>query len=82
MHASRCTHIKSNLKKRRPLWPVMMDDNAPTHKRRKLVKTDKNVLPQKKRIVVAGVRWETYRKNDEKMEYRKTATNVKFNPTN
>ena len=27
--------------KSRPPWPVMMDDNAPTHERRKLVKTYK-----------------------------------------
>ena len=41
----------------------MMDDNAPTHKRRMLVKTYKNVLPLKQ-IVVAEVSRETYSKND------------------
>ena len=41
--------------------------NAPTHKRRKLVKTYKNVLPQK-RIVVAEVCGETYSKSDKKMQ--------------
>ena len=30
-------------KKSRPLWPVMMDDNAPTQERRKLVKTYKDI---------------------------------------
>ena len=46
-------------KKGRPLWPVMMDDSAPMHERRKLVKTYRNVLPPK-RIVVAKVCGETY----------------------
>ena len=41
----------------------MMDDNAPSHERRKLFKTYKNVLPQKG-IVVAEVCEETYSKND------------------
>ena len=36
----------------------MIDDSAPTHKRRKLFKTYKNVLPQKQ-IVVAEVCGET-----------------------
>ena len=48
----------------------MMDDNAPIHKRRKLVKTYieyKNVLPRKQ-IVVAKVCGETYSKNDKKVE--------------
>ena len=45
----------------------MMDDNAPTHERRKLVKTNKNVLPRK-RIVVAGVCGETYSKDENKMD--------------
>ena len=49
------------------MWPVMMDDNAPTHERRKPVKTYKNVLPRK-RIVVAEVYGETSSKNDEKMK--------------
>ena len=57
------------------MWPVMMDDNAPTHKGRKLVKTYKNVLPRK-RIVVAKVCGETYSKNDKMRWSRKTATNV------
>ena len=46
------------MKKSGPLWLVMMDDNAPTHKRRKLLKTYKNVLPRK-RTVVAKVSGET-----------------------
>ena len=41
------------------MYPVMMDDIAPTHKRRKLVKTFKNVFPQKL-TVVAKVSGETY----------------------
>ena len=45
----------------------MMDDNAPTHERRKLVKTYKIVL-LRKRIVVAKVCGETYFKNDKKIE--------------
>ena len=44
-----------------PLPAVIMDDNAPTHKRRKLVKTYKNVLPRK-HIMVAEVCGETYSK--------------------
>ena len=40
---------------------VMMDDNAPTNKKRKLLKTYKNVLPQK-RTVDAKVCGETYSK--------------------
>ena len=43
------------------MWPVMMDDSAPTHERRKLVITYKNVLPRK-RTVVAKVSGETYSK--------------------
>ena len=39
----------------------MIGDVAPIHKRRKLVKTYKNVLPGKW-IVVAEVCWETYSK--------------------
>ena len=46
-------------KKSRPLWPVMMDASALTHKKRKLVKTYKNVFPQKW-TVVAEVCGETY----------------------
>ena len=48
------------------MWPVMMDDNVPTHKRKKLVKTYKDVLPGK-RIVVAEVIGETS-KYDRKMD--------------
>ena len=73
------THIKipsHSSKKSRPLWPVMMDDSAPIHERRKLIKTYKNVLPWK-RIVAAKVCGETYSKNDKKKRWiRKTATNV------
>ena len=60
-----CTHYTASkipshsLKKSRPMWPVMMDVIAPTHKRRKLVKTYQNVLLQK-RTVVAEVSEETY----------------------
>ena len=56
------------------------DDSAPIHERRKLVKTYKNVLPQK-RIVVAKVCGETYSKNDEKMEWLKNGHKCKkLNP--
>ena len=54
---------------------MMMDDRAPIHERRKLVKTYKNVLPRQQ-IVVAKVCGETYSKNDKKKWSRKTATNV------
>ena len=77
MHTSHCTHVKSHLTLRKrvgPMWPVMMDDSAPIHERRKLVKTYKNVLPRK-RIVVAKVCRETYSKYDKRWS-RKTATNV------
>ena len=40
---------------------VGIDDSAPTHERRKIVKTYKNVLPRKQ-IVVAKVCGETYSK--------------------
>ena len=53
---------------------MMMDGNAPTHERRKLVKTYKNVLPRN-RTVVCG---ETYSTNIIKWS-RKTATDV-INP--
>ena len=43
----------------------MMDDSAPTNKRKKLVKNYKNVLPQK-RNVVAKVSKETYSKKSDK----------------
>ena len=48
----------------------MMDDSAPIHERRKLIKTYKNVLPWK-RIVAAKVCGETYSKNDKKKEMDK-----------
>ena len=54
---------------------MMMDDSAPIHERRKLVKTYKNVLPRK-RIVVAKVCGETYSKKIKRWS-RKTTTNVK-----
>ena len=54
---------------------MMMDDSAPIHERRKLVKAYKNVLPRK-RIVVAKVCEETYSKNDKKRWSRKTAANA------
>ena len=41
---------------------VMMDDSAPTHKRKKLVKAYKNELPRKW-TVVAEVCGATYYKN-------------------
>ena len=44
----------------------MMDDSAPTLERRNLIKTYKNVLPQKQ-TVVAEVCREAYSKNDIKM---------------
>ena len=60
---------------------MKMDDSAPVHERRKLVKTYKNVLPRK-RIVVAKVCGETYSIMMKRWS-RKTATNVKkINPTN
>ena len=43
----------------------MMDNSASTHERRKLVKTYKNVLPQK-RNVVAEACGETYLKKCDK----------------
>ena len=64
-------------KKSRPLWPMMKDDSASIHVRRKLVKTYKNVLPRK-RTMVAKVCGETYSKKMIKRWSRKTATNVKY----
>ena len=59
MHTLHCTHIKSHLTLRKksswPLWLVMMDDSAPTHKKKKLVKTYKNVLPQKRTVVAKEI---------------------------
>ena len=66
------------------MWLMIIDDSAPAHKRRKLGKTYKNVLPRKQ-IVVAEVCGETYSKNDEKIYScsRITATDIKKNnPTN
>ena len=60
---------------------MMMDDSAPIHERRKLVKNTKNVIPRK-RIMVAEVCGETYSKNDKRWS-RKTVKNVvRINPTN
>ena len=58
---------------------MMMDDSAPIHKRRKLVKTYNNVLPRKW-TVVAEVCGETYSIKVIKWS-RKTATDV-INPAN
>ena len=58
---------------------MIMDCSAPTHGGKKLVKTYKNVLPQK-RTLVAEVCGETYSKNVKKLS-RKTATDV-INPSN
>ena len=78
VHTSHCTQVKSHLIL---LSPVMMDDKAPTHERRKLVKTSKTVLPQKW-IVVAEVCGETNSKKEMiKRLSRKTATNVKKKKT-
>ena len=64
-----------SIKKKRPPWPMMMDDSASIHKRRKLVKTYKNVLRQK-RTLVAEVLEETY-SNKKYMKWNsKTATDV------
>ena len=60
-----CKTPTPSWKKSRPLWPVMMNDSAPIHKRRKLVKTYKNVISQKW-TVVAKVCGETYSKKSDK----------------
>ena len=57
----------------------MMDDSTPTHKKRKLVKTYKNVLPLKG-TMVAKECGETYSINDKKCWSRKTAIDVKYTP--
>ena len=44
---------------------MMMDDSAPTHERKKLVKAYKNVFPQK-HTAVAKVCGETYSKKKKK----------------
>ena len=56
-----------SLKKSRPLWPVMMDDPAPssTHKRRKLVITYK-MGSLENGLWVAEACGETYFKNDKR----------------
>ena len=59
---------------------MMMDEIVQTHESRKLVKTYKNVL-LRKQIVVAKVCGKTYSKKILRWS-RKTATNVKINPTN
>ena len=58
VHIYDCKIPSHSSKKSRPLWLVMMDNSAPKHERRKLVKTYKKVLPQK-RTVVAEVYWKT-----------------------
>ena len=60
---------------------VMMDDNAPTHEKRKLIKTYKIVLPQKM-IVVAEVCGETFSQNDKKMEKKNDQKRKKITPQN
>ena len=55
----------------------MMDDSAPTHERRKFVKTYKIVLPQ---TMVAEACGETYSNNDKKSWNRKTAIGVNHTP--
>ena len=62
-------------KKSRPLWPLMMDDNAPTYGIRQLIKTYKNVLPQN-RIVVAEYAGRPTPKMEKRWN-RKTARNVR-----
>ena len=61
-----CTHHNPHIpshsskkKKSKPLWPVMMDDSAPTTERSVLVKTYKNVLPSK------NVKWSRKTAPDE-----------------
>ena len=58
-----------------------MTVSAPIYERRKLVKTYKNVLPQK-RNVVAEVCGETYSKNDGKKRIITTVADENNNPTN
>ena len=60
----------------------MMDDSAQIHERRKLVKTYKNMLPQK-RTRVAEVYGEIYTKNGIKDGVEKTYKMYmyKINPT-
>ena len=54
---------------------MMVDESAPTHKKRKLVKTYKNVLP-KKRTVGAEVSREIYSRKCDENGSRKTSTDV------
>ena len=60
------------IKESRPMWMMMMDDNASRHKRRKLFKNLKNVLS---RIwtVVAEVCGETYSKTDDEEKEQKNS---------
>ena len=51
-----------SLKKSRPLWPVMMDDSAPTQDSRKIIKTYKNMFPLKWTVVAAVCRKTYYKK--------------------
>ena len=60
---------------------MMMDDNAPAHERRKLVKTYKIVLPRKW-TMDAEVCGETYSKTLKKIYSRKLAIDVKYTPQN
>ena len=75
-----CKISSHSSKKSRPLWPVTMDDSAPTQERRKLVKTYENVLLEN------GLRLLRYAGRPTlkmiKRLSRKTTTNVKNNPTN
>ena len=45
-----CKITSHSLKRSRPLWLVIMDNSAPTHKRRKLVKTYKYVIPKRQTL--------------------------------
>ena len=56
---------------------MMMNDNAPRHARRKLVKIYKNVL-LRKRIVVVEVCRETYSKNNTLKRWSRKTANVKI----
>ena len=56
-------------KKCRTLWPVMMDDTATTHKRKKLIKTYKKSRPSKTDCGCWGIQCDLFKKNDQnKME--------------
>ena len=45
VHTSHCTHPSHSSKKSRPLWSMMMDDSAPTYKRRKPRSQESNQRP-------------------------------------